>query len=77
MARCRTIRMNLTDRISSWLLLIGGFNWLPAGVSLLFGGQGNDFIRLIFGDGILSGIVFTLVGVSAVYFFVRAMTKFK
>lgn len=73
----KQIKMNLFDKIAGWLLIIGGFNWLPAGVSLIFGGNGQDLVRAIFGSNAFSGVIFTLVGVSSVYFIFRVSTKFK
>jgi len=77
MAKNKQIKMNLLDKIAGWLLLIGGFNWLPVGMNLIFGGSGTDLVTSIFGSGIISGLIFSLVGLSSLYFVYRVFVDFQ
>jgi len=43
------------------LLIVGGLNWLLVGVGV------GDVVMMIFGDSIISTIVYVLVGLSAIY----------
>lgn len=55
--------MRIANLVSFILLIIGGLNWLVLG---LFG---NDFVSMITGSqtGIISRIIFILVGLSALW----------
>ena len=54
------------NRISRWLLIIGGLNWLLVGVGMLMGGDYN-VVKIIFGSiPTLEAIVYVLVGLAAV-----------
>jgi uncharacterized membrane protein YuzA (DUF378 family) len=54
-------------KIGKWLLVIGGLNWGLVGLGMLFGGMGWDVVGMIFGSmPVLQGIVYLLIGVSAV-----------
>jgi uncharacterized membrane protein YuzA (DUF378 family) len=63
-------RLNAVDWIALALLVIGGLNWLLVGlfqfdlVAAIFGGQAS----------IISRIVYTLVGISAVYVAIDAFS---
>ncbi len=47
--------------IASILLVVGGLNWLLVGVGV------GDVVMMIFGDSMITTIVYILVGLSAVY----------
>ena len=60
-------KLNALDWVALALVIIGGLNWALVG---LFG---FDLVAVIFGDmSVLSRIVYTLVGISAVYVLVIA-----
>ncbi len=64
------MRMNALDWTGLVLIIIGGLNW---GLVGLFD---FDLVAAIFGDmSILSRIVYTLVGVGAIYTIFSAATK--
>lgn len=52
---------NLLDIIAMVLVLVGGLNWG------LIGAFNFNLVSTIFGIGIISQIVYILVGVSAIY----------
>jgi len=55
-------KLNTIDWVALVLLVVGGLNWALVG---LFG---FDLVAAIFGDAsILSRIIYTLVGLSAIY----------
>jgi uncharacterized membrane protein YuzA (DUF378 family) len=59
--------MKIVHLIAVILTLIGALNWGIVGVS------GHSLVTLILGEGMLSSIVYILVGLSAVYL----LTQFK
>ena len=73
----KNVKMTLLDQVTGSLALVGGLNWLLPGLSLLFGGLGKDPVTSVFGVGVFSGVVFTAVGVSSVYFLIRVIMGFK
>lgn len=55
-------KLNGLDIVSLVLIIVGGLNWLLVGVFSF------DLVATIFGDmSIISRIVYTLVGLSAIY----------
>lgn len=52
--------LNTLDWVTMILLVIGGLNWLLGVFSF-------NLVAMIFGVGLLANIVYTLVGLSAVY----------
>lgn len=59
-------RMNILDWITLWLLTIGGINW---GLVGLFN---FDLVQLIsFGVSWLPKVIYSVVGLSAVYVIIR------
>src|SRR5690606_23626097 len=62
-AMMRRALMRTLDYITQILLIIGGLNWLLVGIFNF------DLVAAIFGgrDALLSEIIYTLVGVSALY----------
>jgi uncharacterized membrane protein YuzA (DUF378 family) len=64
------MKMNSIDWIALVLLVVGGLNWGLVGLFSF------DLVAAIFGGGsFLARIVYTLVGVSAVYTLVSAAGK--
>lgn len=65
------MKMSPLDWIAFILLVVGGLNWGLVGffefdlVSAIFGGA----------DGVITRIVFALVGLSALYVFVKKLSK--
>lgn len=56
-------------KIGKWLLVIGGINWGLVGAGMLFGGMDWNVVGMIFGSmPVVEGIVYLLVGVSAVMY---------
>jgi len=55
-------------KIAWWLVIVGALNWGLVGLSWLVGGGSNwNVVNLIFGSSmILEGIIYLLVGISAV-----------
>lgn len=54
-------KLNTIDWVTLILLIIGGLNWG------LVGFFNFNLITAIFGEGTISGIIFALVGISAIY----------
>lgn len=55
-------KLNALDWIALILIIIGGLNWGLVGIF------GFDLVATIFGDmSVLSRVVYTLVGLSAIY----------
>ncbi|MFC1645316.1 DUF378 domain-containing protein [Patescibacteria group bacterium] len=55
-------KLNILDWIALILVIVGGLNWALVGIF------GFDLVAAIFGDmSMFSRIVYTLVGLSAVY----------
>jgi uncharacterized membrane protein YuzA (DUF378 family) len=60
-------KLNTLDWISLILLIVGGLNWGLVGIFKF------DLVAAIFGElGIISRIVYTLVGLSAIYLVVMS-----
>ncbi len=56
-------KLNVLDLVSMILVIVGGLNWALVGVINF------DLVATLFGDmSAISRIVYTLVGLSAVYF---------
>lgn len=53
--------LNTLDWVAFILLIIGGINWLLVGLFSF------NLVTVIFGAGLLAKIIYTLVGLSAVY----------
>lgn len=69
----KQVRMNLLDKITGILLIVGGLNWgLEA-----FNWNLVDWISNLINIPGLSKIVYFVVGISALYFTFRAITKFR
>ena len=63
------------DWLATILVLIGGINWGLIGVPQLFGKNAIDLVQLILGSvPILANIVYTLVGVSALWILGKSLT---
>ena len=60
--------MKIVNWVTLILLVIGGLNWGLVGIA------GIDVIMAIFGAGIISQIIYILVGLSAIYVAVMAAT---
>ena len=62
------LNLSLLDWVFLILLIVGGLNW---GLVGLFE---YDLVAALFGDAsLLSNIVYSLVGVSALYYVIRAL----
>ncbi len=61
--------MRYLDGLALILLIIGGLNW---GLVGLFN---FNLVTAIFGDNIVSNIIFVLVGLSALYVGIKALTR--
>jgi len=60
--------MKIVNWVTLILLVIGGLNWGLVGIA------GIDVVMAIFGAGIISQIIYILVGLSAIYVAVMAAT---
>ena len=60
--------MKIVNLITLILLIIGGLNWGLIGIA------GIDLVMTIFGAGIISTIIYILVGLSAIYVAVMTAT---
>ena len=60
--------MKIVNWVTLILLVIGGLNWGLVGIA------GIDLVMTIFGAGIISQIIYILVGLSAIYVAVMAAT---
>jgi len=61
--------LNIYDWTTLTLVIIGGLNWGLVGIFKF------DLVAAIFGDmGIISRVIYALVGVAAVYLVVMAMS---
>ena len=58
--------MKIVNWVTLILLVIGGLNWGLVGIA------GIDVVMAIFGAGIISQIIYILVGLSAIYVAVMA-----
>ena len=58
--------MKIVNWVTLILLVIGGLNWGLVGI------LGIDVIMTVFGAGIISQIIYVLVGLSAIYVAVMA-----
>ena len=65
------MRMSTIDWIAWVLLMIGGLNWGLVGLFRI------DVINLVLGTGIIADIIYTLVGVSALYMIYSIAVKKK
>ena len=61
--------MNVIDWIAFVLLVIGGLNWG------LYGLFNMDLVLSILGTGTIADVVYTLVGVSALYMVISSIFK--
>lgn len=61
--------MKAINLITLVLLVIGGLNWGLVGIA------GIDLVMKIFGAGLISQIVYILIGLSAIYVAIMAATK--
>ncbi len=61
------MRFSVLDWLSTLLLIIGGLNWGSVGIFQF------DLVAAIFGgpESFLSRIIYTLVGIAALYFIIR------
>lgn len=59
---------NWLDWVTFIILFIGGINWGLVGVAKF------NLITAIFGMGILSHIIFIIVGICAIYLIIRAFS---
>ena len=60
--------MKAVNLITLILLVIGGLNWGLVGIA------GIDLVMTLFGPGLVSQIVYALVGLSAIYVAIMAAT---
>jgi hypothetical protein len=60
------MKLNIIDWIALILVIIGGLNWG------LVGALGYDVVAMIFGAGIIATVVYSLVGLSALWLLVIA-----
>jgi uncharacterized membrane protein YuzA (DUF378 family) len=60
---------NIIDWIAAILVIIGGLNWL------LVGALEFNLVTTIFGDGMLTRIVYIIVGIAAIYMIYYLMKK--
>ena len=60
--------MKIVNWVTLILLVIGGLNWGLVGIA------GIDLVMTIFGAGIISQIIYILVGLSAIYVAVMTAT---
>ena len=65
------MKMSTLDWIAWLLVIIGGLNWGLVGISNL------NVVELIFGMGMLTQIIYILVGLSALYMLWMGMSKKK
>lgn len=62
--------MKILDLVTRILIIVGGLNWGLVGVAQF------DLVAIIFGAGsVLANIVYTLVGISAVYQLIRLFSE--
>ena len=61
--------MNVLDWIAFVLVMIGGLNWGLYGLFKL------DLVQMIAGAGLVADIIYTLVGIAAVYMIVAMIVK--
>ena len=61
--------MNVLDWIAFVLVMIGGLNWGLYGLFKL------DLVQMIAGVGIIADVIYTLVGIAAVYMIVAMIVK--
>jgi len=54
-------KLSIIDWIAYALLIIGGLNWLFVGLFSL------DLVFAIFGDSIITTMIYVIVGISALY----------
>lgn len=66
MVFCGFNNMKVVNLVTLILLVIGGLNWGLVGIA------GVDIVMTILGAGIISQIVYILVGLSAIYVAVMA-----
>ena len=57
------------DVVASVLTLVGAFNWLPNGLNM------GDFVRAVFGTSFLTPLTYIVIGLSAVWIFVRLLLR--
>ncbi|MBW2987803.1 DUF378 domain-containing protein [Candidatus Woesearchaeota archaeon] len=60
---------NVIDWIAAILVIIGGLNWL------LVGALEFNLVTTIFGEGMLTRIVYIIVGIAAIYMIYYLMKK--
>ena len=60
--------MKVVDSVAGVLVLVGALNWGLVGVARF------NLVAALFGDSVLSSVVYTLVGASAVYLAARWST---
>jgi len=61
--------MNVLDWIAFVLVMIGGLNWGLYGLFKL------DLVQMVAGMGIIADVIYTLVGIAAVYMIVAMIVK--
>ncbi|MCE9549192.1 DUF378 domain-containing protein [Candidatus Nomurabacteria bacterium] len=56
------------SKVTKWLLVVGGLNWGLVGLGMLFGGMADwNVVKMLLGSmPMLEGVVYLLVGISAV-----------
>lgn len=63
------MKMGVIDWIAFVLVMIGGLNWGLVGLFSF------DLVNAILGAGIIAKVVYTLVGLSALYMIIAAIAK--
>lgn len=66
--------MNIIHWIAVLLVVIGGINWGVIGVTGRVG-DGLNLVTFLLGTGILTNIVYILVGIAALYILLREIKK--
>lgn len=59
------------NKILTWtayvLVLIGAINWGLLGFSQLIGISNIDLVKIIFSNGVISNLIYIIVGISGIY----------
>ena len=63
------MEMNVLDWIAFVLVMIGGLNWGLVGLFKL------DLVNVVAGAGLVADIIYTLVGIAAVYMIIAMIVK--